>query len=277
MNYKLKRGSLMKLNIPKINKLLLPIMLGVLLTGCNDTTSTNIDSEFNSQQKAQIEKIASQYIINNPDVLVKASTTLQQQQLQAKQMDAKQAVLANLDQLLNDKATPFIGPEDAKVNVIEFFDYQCMYCSKIADTIKQLEVKNPDIKFIFKETPIFASRWEASKYAADMGNWIYQQKGGNTYAKYHNAVFATGKDEGKLTKDDVNKIAISVDIDVTKFNVTDTIMNNFKLFRKLGFQGTPALIIMPSKNVTTDNIHIINGYNPKALTKAISDLQASTK
>lgn len=54
-------------------------------------------------------------------------------------------------------------------------------------------------------------------------------------------------------------------------------MNNFELFSKLGFQGTPALIVMPSSNITTDNVTIINGYNPEALTKAISDLKASTK
>ncbi|MEC6898815.1 DSBA-like thioredoxin domain protein [Photobacterium piscicola] len=259
-----------------MKKLLLPIMLGALLTGCNETTANNSDN-FTAQQKAQIEKIASQYIINHPDVLVKASQTLQQQQMQAQQVEAKKVVIANAEQLINDKATPFIGPKDAKVNVIEFFDYQCMYCSKIADTVKQLEEKNPDVKFIFKETPIFASRWEASKYAADMGNWIYQQKGGATYAKYHNAVFATGKDEGKLTKQDINSIATSVGVDVSKFDANNTFMNNFELFSKLGFQGTPALIVMPTNNITTDNITIINGYNPDALEKAISDLQASTK
>ncbi|MEC6824142.1 thioredoxin domain-containing protein [Photobacterium piscicola] len=259
-----------------MKKLLLPIILGALLTGCNETTANNSDN-FTAQQKAQIEKIASQYIINHPDVLVKASQTLQQQQMQAQQVEAKKVVIANAEQLINDKATPFIGPKDAKVNVIEFFDYQCMYCSKIADTVKQLEEKNPDVKFIFKETPIFASRWEASKYAADMGNWIYQQKGGATYAKYHNAVFATGKDEGKLTKQDINSIATSIGVDVSKFDANNTFMNNFKLFSKLGFQGTPALIVMPTNNITTDNITIINGYNPDALKKAINDLQASTK
>ncbi|WP_369686310.1 thioredoxin domain-containing protein [Photobacterium leiognathi] len=31
------------------------------------------------------------------------------------------------------------GSKDAKVNVIEFFDYQCMYCSKIAPIVKSLE------------------------------------------------------------------------------------------------------------------------------------------
>ncbi|PST95480.1 DsbA family protein [Photobacterium iliopiscarium] len=260
-----------------MKKLLLPLMLGALLTGCNETTTASNNSDFTAQQKTQIEQIASQYIINHPDVLVKASQTLQQQQMQAQQVEAKKVVIANADQLINDKTTPFIGPKDAKVNVIEFFDYQCMYCSKIADTVKQLEEKNPDVKFIFKETPIFASRWEASKYAADMGNWIYQQKGGATYAKYHNAVFATGKDEGHLTKKDVNTIATSVGVDVSKFDANNTFMNNFELFGKLGFQGTPALIVMPSKNITTDNITIINGYNPDALKKAISDLQASTK
>ncbi len=68
----------------------------------------NNNGDFTAQQKAQIEQIASQYIINHPEVLVKASKTLQQQQMQAQQNDAKQAVIANADQLLKDKTTPFI-------------------------------------------------------------------------------------------------------------------------------------------------------------------------
>ena len=138
-----------------MKKLILPLMVTALLAGCNDTTALN-NKDFSPEQKAQIEKIASQYIIEHPEVLVKASETLQKQQMEKQVQSAKQTVVTYADQLIKDAKTPYVGPKDAKVNVIEFFDYQCMFCSKISPIVKQLETENPDVKFIFKETPIFA-------------------------------------------------------------------------------------------------------------------------
>ncbi|WP_305812488.1 DsbA family protein [Photobacterium leiognathi] len=259
-----------------MKKLILPLMVTALLAGCNETTAVN-NKDFSPEQKAQIEKIASQYIIEHPEVLVKASETLQKQQMQAQEQSAKQTVITYADKLVKNDKTPFVGPKDAKVNVIEFFDYQCMYCSKIAPMVKSLEQANPDVKFIFKETPIFASRWDASKYAADMGNWIFAHNGSAVYGKYHDAVFATGKDEGKLTKQDINSIATKLGVDTSKFDANNTFEENFQLFSELGFQGTPALIVMPTDNVTAKNVHIISGYDPKGLEKAIEEVKNSVK
>ena len=43
-----------------MKKLLLPLMLGALLTGCNETTTASNNNDFTAQQKTQIEQIASQ-------------------------------------------------------------------------------------------------------------------------------------------------------------------------------------------------------------------------
>ena len=75
---------------------------------------------------------------------------------------------------------------------------------------------NPNIQYIFKEFPIFGKRWESSQYAAEMGIAAYMLNGGDGYLKYHNAIFATGKDEGKLEVEDIKKIAAEVGIDVEK-------------------------------------------------------------
>lgn len=244
----------MKNNMTILRLLSSTIILGFMLSGCNDSNILDTFSHHDAQDKQQVEK----------------------KSRQENQIIAKQLILTNLQQLIQDKTTPFIGPVDAKVNVIEFFDYQCMYCSKLAGPLKQIESKYNNVKFLFKETPILAYRWKASKYAADIGNWIYQQKGSSAYIKYHDSIFASGLDEGKLTKDDVNKIATNVGVNVSKFTSNNTAANNFELFKKLGLHGTPALIVIPSKNVTTNNIHIINDGNTNALINAINKLQHST-
>ena len=232
-------------------------------------------SVFTQEQQSQIEKIASQYIINNPEILIRASESLQKQQIEQQQSMMKEMVVKNINKLINNKSTPYIGPDNAQVNVIEFFDYQCGYCAKMSPVLKVLQNENPTVKFIYKETPIFASRWEGSEYAASMGNWVFKQKGSKGYNLYHEGIYSLNKSGGELTTQDVNAVAKKSGVDVSKFKKTDSINENLQLFSSLGFQGTPALIVMPSRNITKENIYIINGYDPQALTDALKKVKAS--
>ncbi|MCL9781132.1 thioredoxin domain-containing protein [Vibrio sp. S4M6] len=246
-------------------------LAAVALAGCSAQ-----NSDFSTTQKAQIEKIASQYIIQHPEVLIKATETLKQQQLAAQNNEQVQAVLQHTKQLLDDSTTPYVGPKDAKVNVIEFFDYNCIFCSKISPVVRDLQKANPDVRFIYKETPIFGMRWESSRYGADMGNWIFAQKGSKAYNTFHNAVYESGEVEGKLTNKEVDKAAKLAGVDVSKFKSDNSFMNNLQLFGELSFRGTPALIVMPTQGANKDNIKIIRGYDPAALKAAIASVKAGT-
>lgn len=50
--------------------------------------------------------------------------------------------------------------------MIEFFDYQCVYCSRLAPVMEQVIKAHPQTRFAFKEWPIFGGRWESSLEAA---------------------------------------------------------------------------------------------------------------
>ena len=56
--------------------------------------------------------------------------------------------------LLNDADTPAFGPENARVAVIEFFDYQCIHCSSVAPELEKVMKTHPDVRYVFKEWPI---------------------------------------------------------------------------------------------------------------------------
>jgi len=49
---------------------------------------------------------------------------------------------------------PFKGPEDAKVTVVEFSDFQCPYCSRAAGPTKELVEANEDVKVYFLHFPL---------------------------------------------------------------------------------------------------------------------------
>ena len=193
----------------------------------------------------------------------------QQKIITEQQSKQVSAVLEHIDALLNNSQTPTLGPKDAKVVVIEFFDYNCLFCSKMAPVMGKVIDANPNLQYIFKEFPIFGQRWESSQYAAEMGVAAYMLNGAEGYLKYHNALFATGKDEGKLSVEDVKQIASEVGVDVEKAEnlikeqgIAKNIESDLALgTQQLGIQGTPAIIVMPTTGATAENTTVIPGFS----------------
>ncbi|MFH0258513.1 DsbA family protein [Vibrio rumoiensis] len=251
-----------------MKKLILPFALAVVSQGASAANTTT----FTPEQEAKIGEIAAQYLVDHPEFLIQASQKLQQKQLEEQANAQKSAVLSNKEKLLNDASTPFTGPKTAKVNVIEFFDYQCVYCYRISSTIESLQKQYPEVRFIFKETPIFGSRWEPSKYAAQMGLEVFAQKGSKAYEQYHNGIYATGLNEGKLTKTAVDTQAKKAGVALEQFKPTENYQKNLQLFSQLGFKGTPALVVLPTEGATTENTYVINGADVATLNNAIKTL-----
>jgi len=247
------------------------------------------DSQFSAGQKEQIGKIAADYLVAHPEFLIQASKVLQERQ-QKEQQTALSKTISGYgkggkkihSQLLSDSHTPFVGPKNGSVAVIEFFDYQCLFCNKVNPAFEAIEKNNPNVKFIFKDFPIFGERWAPSFYAANVGVMAFKQGGSALYKQYHNAIFDSGKDEGKLKFADINKIAQSLKINLgtnkvsdesAKVKPADSVKANMQLGGQLQIMGTPFIIVMPRQGANVDNITVFQGYpaNPQAGKKAAVD------
>lgn len=215
---------------------------------------------FTPEQEAQIGKIAADYLMAHPEVLVQVSQKLQQQQQARQQQALVLSVMENQDALLRDADTPVTGPDNAKVAVIEFFDYQCIYCGHLAPELEKVMKASPDVRYIFKEWPIFASRWESSDNAAQRGIDVWKQKGAAAYAVYHNSVYKTGHNEGHLTADDIAAAAKSAGVTgKLAADYSSQLEKNNQLAQKLGLTGTPGLIVMPVDKATPERITMFPG------------------
>ncbi len=68
---------------------------------------------------------------------------------------------------------PARGPADAPVTIVEFSDFQCPYCSRAADTVKEVLAAYPqDVKLVYAHFPLGNHPWArpaaiASSCAAD--------------------------------------------------------------------------------------------------------------
>lgn len=101
------------------------------------------------------------YIVQHPEVLQEASDALNQKADQARIVQERQQardltarVAANPALLAVDGRDAAFGPADAKVTVIEFFDFRCPGCKATAPEVLRLMQAHPDVRFVFKEWPI---------------------------------------------------------------------------------------------------------------------------
>ncbi|WIL44507.1 thioredoxin domain-containing protein (plasmid) [Pantoea agglomerans] len=218
---------------------------------------------FTPEQQARIGEIAADYLVAHPDVLIEVSKKLQARQQAMQQQAYVQSVLKTHRLLMQLDSVPVKGPADSKVIVTEFFDYECIACSMMAPVMEKVMTANAGVRFAFRDWTIFAARFPESAQASRRGLSIYRKHGADAYMAFHNGIYQTGHNEGKLTAEDIEKAGIAAGTD----NVSDEnnsaadqiIQNNADLAEMLGLTGTPGIIVMPAENATPDNTTVIPG------------------
>lgn len=221
-------------------------------------------SPFTPEQERRIGEIAADYLVAHPDVLITVSKKIQEQQRQRVQLNYAVRAMDNQKLLLNDADTPATGPAHAKVAVITFFDYQCVFCSRLAPDLEKIMLARPDVLYVFKELPIFGDRWENSRKAAERGLSVWKQKGADAYMTYHNAIYRTGHDEGKLSAEDISEASRQADWKAAPGteDFTPALSRNNELTAKLGLTGTPGIIVMPVSDAIPQKITVFPGFIP---------------
>ena len=140
---------------------------------------------------------------------------------------------------------PFDGPEDAKVTLVEFSDFECQHCANAVKTLEQIKKKyGSKIKVVFKNFPLPYHR--KAKGAALAGLCAYEQ-GRSHFWKLHDLMFA---DQKKLDEKDImetgKKIGLNLDtfkacMDSKKY--TAKIDQDINQGRDLGVSSTPSFFI----------------------------------
>jgi protein-disulfide isomerase len=61
--------------------------------------------------------------------------------------------------LEKDDGRPSLGPPDAPVTIVVFSDFQCPYCSRFAETFKQVSSQEKRVQFVFRNLPLDMHAW----------------------------------------------------------------------------------------------------------------------
>lgn len=212
------------------------LVAGMLVCG----SVTAADNTLPVAQKKQMEQVVHDYLVNHPEVLLEASQALQKKQQDEVQQVAQSAIHKNAAQLFNPDDA-FTGNPKGNVTLVEFFDYQCVHCKRMKPIVSELSSKNPKLRVIYKELPIFGKRSETASRAA-----LAAAKQG----KYAEMQAALLKIEKRLDDALVMSTAESVGLDMAKLKqdmkskaIDEELAANQALAEKLNLMGTPAFIL----------------------------------
>jgi len=205
----------------------------------------DMPAKFSPQQQKAIESIVRDYLVKNPEILVEVSQALQQKQRSEMMNQAKTAIDGNAKALFSAKS-PTIGNAKGNVTLIEFFDYQCGHCKKMAPVLSQLVKNDSNLRVIYKDFPIFGKSSDVAARAA-----LAAQKQGKYKALHDKLINA----KQRLSTQIVMQAAKSAGLDVTKLKkdmespeIKAELKANMQLAEKLRLMGTPAFIIASTPN-----------------------------
>jgi protein-disulfide isomerase len=206
------------------------------------------------------------YLIANPQVMSEVQAAFEAQAEDTRVQTINAAVAANAALMAHDPRDPAFGPADAKVTVVEFFDYQCPGCKAVSEDYLALMRANPDVRFVFKEWPIL-DRGDSttSNYAARAALAAHRQ---GKYLAVHQALMA----EPGLTPEAVDRIlaANGVALDQATQVMADTgtdrlLADIHTTGATLGLIGTPTFLINGKTTAT---------INPQEVAAAIAAAKA---
>lgn len=174
---------------------------------------------------------------------------------------------------------PYLGNANAKVEVIEFSDYQCPFCRKYwTESYPQLKkdfIDTGKIKYVFRDFPL--NFHPSAPLASIAGNCVYEQKGNEGYFKFHDIAFTEqnklGQGTVQFTENDVFSWVKQIEgMDMDKFNTCykdpkqkAEVDADFNAGAAAGVSGTPSFFINGKLIVGAQPYSVIKAEIEKAL------------
>ena len=198
-----------------------------------------------TMSKSEIETLVKEYILENPEIIRDAIIKLQEKEALQEQETYRESIISAKDALENDPRDASIGPADAKVTIVEFFDYNCGFCKRATPWVEEAAEKyGNDVRIVFKELPILDDRTRTSRLAARAALAAHKQ------GKYNEMHFAL-MDQKRLSSDIIRDTAKDVGLDMNRYEadmadptIETHINDTLQLANRLpALTGTPFFVV----------------------------------
>jgi protein-disulfide isomerase len=171
---------------------------------------------------------------------------------------------------------PARGPRNAKVTLVEWADYECPFCSRLATTVEALAAAHPDdVRVVYKQFPL--PNHPHAQLAAEAGLCAQAQ---GRFWELHRAIYAH---QTALDRASLDKYAAEAGLDVARFRSD---LDGHKYARavaaeaaegqRIGVSGTPSFYLNGRFNEGADTIEQLEQKVAAALADADARIAAGT-
>ena len=154
-----------------------------------------------------------------------------------------QTVRVNLEHTFSLEDSPTLGPADAPVTIVEFTDFECSYCARLAPVLAEVHKAFPEkVRIVFKNFPLRMHRFAiqaalAALAAQEQGKfWPFEER---LFQNYN-----------QLDPQKIEEIRKELGLDAERFNarmndpaLKDLIRRDLQEGNAAGVNGTPTVFI----------------------------------
>jgi protein-disulfide isomerase len=161
--------------------------------------------------------------------------------------DANKPLTAEKQAAMAKNDAPSFGPENAKVTIVEFSDFQCPFCSRGAAATTEIKKKyGTKVRVVFRQFPL--SFHDKAHVAAEAAMFAHSK---GKFWEYHDKLFAN---QNSLDRANLEKFAgeVGLKVDELKKALDDKtfaaqVDADMKLGTEVGVQGTPSMFLNGKK------------------------------
>lgn len=145
--------------------------------------------------------------------------------------------------VLRDPDVPVIGNPDGDISIVEWYDYNCPYCRKVAPEVRQVVEDDGKVRLVLKDWPILG---EVSKLSARL---VLAAKYQDKFLPAHEALIGVAS---RLTEPRVRELLAGAGIDMDRLNkdlaanakaIDGVLSRNNDQAVAFQFRGTPSFIV----------------------------------
>ncbi len=188
----------------------------------------------NATDRAAVEAIVREYILNHPEILPEAMRNLERRENseRVRQQGARVSL---------PFAGAWEGAASPDVTIVEFFDYACGYCRAARADVERLLSEDSRVRVVYRELPILG---QPSDDAARIS--LAVAKLGTGYGKFHRTLFGAGRP----TQAGITTALQAAGVDpraardlASSADIAREIETNLAYQQSLSLSGTPSWIV----------------------------------
>ncbi len=200
--------------------------------------------ELSAEERAAFEQVIRDYLLKNPEIIQEAINELQRKQEEESRVARLKVIEDKSGPLFTSTAGMAIGPKDADITIVEFFDYNCGYCKKALPDIQKLVEGDRKVRVILRDFPILSKE---SQEAAIVAMALKKQLSPEQFWSFHVSLMSVkgrvGKEEAVDAAREVGADMDRLANDMTSDSIRSHLTETMELAQKLDISGTPSYIL----------------------------------